>query len=671
MHTLKTQRPSNLTNITKNLNLKGKTLKYLEQKNNKLVSAKEPLKIKSNFKNNLNININPYSTNPNPSQQTKGLLNSIHNYKKISLDKKERNNNNHYLNTENKKKLEIKDYKTYKEVTNSKNRKKDLFDEKWQRLNTEIIHNKNKNYLENKRQINYINNTIDSIKNNIGYISDIKKTVLGSKINRKKNDINLYLNERREKRKNTDIKRIKSTNFSYNNNTISINPTFNNTTIKKNIFPKNPLGKKLLNRLQLLTNKNNNTDLIYANNFNYSNRKSTFESELCDNNIKTEPSTEFYPKNNNRDNHFNHIKTNTVTSTSTNSNTIQTGKLHRGIYPKKLNYNYPATYFRYLNSIRKVPNYTLTKNNNLIKNLPHNDIFRNTINKDRKLIIPKNNETTITSKKNPFVTIRNTVINFNMIDPGLIVPSYNRKTLDRKKYNLIGPYNTQSQTHPNKKYSKDPSDIYAQKTYNNSINKIQNLNNCTFKPLLKNNKGNITNHCNNHSLSINNNSINTNKDLFYSANRRLKTQTIQIDSKNSAISSFNKLVNKMKNKQLYNKRHSNSVEKNHNIFKCIKLNEYYLKNMKNRNERKTLEINSGINNFISSNKYKPINITNKNYTLPALFMKSKKFYNPKAKGFLIQPQVKNLNINDPLESNNITENNRQYFLKGINNNLKI
>ena len=58
MHTLKTQRPSNLTNITKNINLniKGKTLKYLEQKNNKLVSAKEPLKIKSNFKNNLNIN---------------------------------------------------------------------------------------------------------------------------------------------------------------------------------------------------------------------------------------------------------------------------------------------------------------------------------------------------------------------------------------------------------------------------------------------------------------------------------------------------------------------------------------------------------------------------------------------------------------------------------------
>ena len=57
MHTLKTQRPSNLTNITKKkFNLKGKTLKYLEQKNNKLVSAKEPLKIKSNFKNNLNIN---------------------------------------------------------------------------------------------------------------------------------------------------------------------------------------------------------------------------------------------------------------------------------------------------------------------------------------------------------------------------------------------------------------------------------------------------------------------------------------------------------------------------------------------------------------------------------------------------------------------------------------
>ena len=98
----------------------------------------------------------------------------------------------------------------------------------------------------------------------------------------------------------------------------------------------------------------------------------------------------------------------------------------------------------------------------------------------------------------------------------------------------------------------------------------------------------------------------------------------------------------MKNKQLYSKRHSNSVEKNHNIFKSMKLNDYYLKNVKNKNERKTLEINTGINNILNSNKFRPIN-TNKNYTLPALIIKTKKFFNPKTKGFLIQHKMLNLN----------------------------
>lgn len=47
--------------------------------------------------------------------------------------------------------------------------------------------------------------------------------------NRRKYELNFYLNERKEKRKN-DIKRIKSTNFS-NNNTMTINTTYNNNSI--------------------------------------------------------------------------------------------------------------------------------------------------------------------------------------------------------------------------------------------------------------------------------------------------------------------------------------------------------------------------------------------------------------------------------------------------------
>ena len=545
--------------------------------------------------------------------------------------------------------------------------------ENCKRLNTEIIQIKNKNYLDKKFQFNYINKTIDSIRNSIGFISDVKKTILRSKINRKKNDINLYLNERRDKRKNTDIKRMKSTNFSCSN-TFSLNPSFNNTAVKTNIFLKNQFGQKLLNKLQILTNKNNNnTDLINAkNNYNYTNRKSTYESEICDNVVKTEPSSEFYHKHQ-RENHFNQMKTITNKNTNVNTNTnskLINSKLLRGIYPKKINNSNAGTYFRYLNSIRKIPNYTLTKNNNLIKSIPHNDLFKNSnINKEGKLIKPtKKNETTIATKKNPFVTIRNTVINFNMIDPGFMVQStYNKKILD-KKNNLNGAYNKQNTIHPNKKYSKEPSELYTQKTYNDSINKIPNLNNCTFRPILKN-KQTITNHFNNQSLSINTNDNNTNKDLLNSLNRRLKTQTIQIDNKNSAITSFNKLVNKMKRKQLYNKRHSNSVGKNHMMFKSIKLNEYYLKNLKNKNERKTLEINTGLSNIINNNKFRHMNY-NKNYTLPSLIIKTKKFFNHKAKDFLLQQQPKTVTLNNPLKSNTITDNNKQYYLKGITN-LKI
>ena len=669
---IKSQRPSNLTNITKNINfnIKGKSLKYLEQKNAKMVSAKEPMKIKSTFKA-LNLNLNQYTNNP--TQQIKGFLNGIQNYKRLSRDRKDKENkeNYPYLNTDtNKNRLDMKDYKLFKEIKSiSKNKKRDLFEEKYQRLYTEIVPNKNKNYLENGKQINYMNNTF--MKNNVGLISDIKKNNVGSKYNRKQYDINMHLNARREKRKNTDIKRIKSTTFTDNNNSIN-NTTYNGSTIKSNIISKNPFGKKPLNRLQILTNKANN-DLIYGSNYNYSNRKSNYESEICDNIVNTQTSSEFLIRLNNfRDNHFNHTKTNTNTSTSTNinSNKIQSSKLYRGLYPKKLNYNYPPSYFRYLNNIKKVSNCTINRNtnNNLLKNTPNNnDILKNAIlNKDRKIIIPKTNETTITSKKSPIFTIRNTVINVNMIDSGLIIPQSNKKTLDRKKYNLIGPYNTQSQIHPTDKFTKQLTEPYTQKTYNNpsQIHKNQNLNNCTFRPLFKY-KTITSNHCNNHSLTISHNS-NNNKDLLYAASKRLKTQTIAPENTISAISSFNQLVTKMRNKQLFNKRHSNSVEKNNNIFKSIKLNDYYLKNYKTKNERKTIELNNGLSNTINNNinnKFRSIN-TNKNFTLPSLIIKNKKSFKPKHKRFCIQPGKTLRSMNTT--QNTINENYKKYYIKALN-----
>ena len=664
--TIKTQRPANLNNMTKIINIKGKTQKNLDQKNTKLISAKEPLKVKSTFKN---VNLNLKQNINNPFLNKKVVIYGIPNCNKISLDKKDNKEyKTFYLNIEtNKNRLDIKDLKTDKEIKSiSKNKKKNIFEEKWKRLNTEIIQNKNKNYLENKKHLNYINKTIESIKNNIGFISNVKKIVQENKNHRKKNDIKLYLNNQKDRRKNADIKRMKSTTFSNNN---TMNTTYNSSSIKKNIIQKYQINRKFLNRLQFLTNKGNR-DLIYGV-YNYinSNGKSTYESEIYDNVVKTEPSSELFSKFNNRDNYFKHIKADVISGNNINSNAILSNKIHRGFYSKNLNYNNPASYFRYLNSIRKKSNNTLIRNsNNFNKIIPNNDLINSIkLNKDRKSINQKNTESSNPTKKNPIFTIRNTVINFNMIDTGLIMPQYNKKTLDRKKVHLIGHPNTQKQIHPNQKNVRVLSGLYTQKTLNNSIKKIPNLYNSTFNHIL--NKRTITsNHCNNHSLTIHNIN-NNNKDLLYSANRRLKTQILDPINKINAINSFNKLVAKMKNKQLYNKRHSNSVEKNHNFYETFKLNDLYFKNFREKNERKTLDINSGLSNIINkttiNNKFRTIN-TNKNLTLPALFNKKKSF-KLKQKRFTIQHPGKGLRFITILPSNNTNnESLKKYNIKGVN-----
>jgi len=195
-------------------------------------------------------------------------------------------------------------------------------------------------------------------------------------------------------------------------------------------------GKNLLNRLSNIPNKG--IEINFGIN-NYSNNKKNIETDISDNIVKTEPSTELLGKINNKDNQFNHIKTKT--------NNIQFNRIHRTLYPKKFNYNNQASasYFRYLHSKKKVPNYKLVKinnHNNLIKNFHNNDILKSSyISKDRKLILQRNNETITNSKKNPFVTISNTVINYNIIDTGIILPSFN-KLNDKKKFkNYISPYN--------------------------------------------------------------------------------------------------------------------------------------------------------------------------------------------------------------------------------------
>ena len=643
----------NLTNITQNINLNKKvnTYKSLKQKTevlDNIVPAKNPSKTKQNFKtintyNNNNIN------NNNVSQKIKKIANMIPNYKKINIEKLD--NNNLYFNNERKRmKLEIKEFQTFKEIKPYDRRIKNIEsydDNRLQRLKTEIIQVKNKNYINNKKQMNYINNTIDNINNHIGFISDIKKNILIDKDNRKKYNLNSFFIEKRKKNE-----RIKSTNFS-DNNTMTINTTYSNSMLKTNMIQKNKTGKRFLNKLQLLPNKDSEIFRID----NYSNRKSNLETDILRNIANTEPSnTNIIQKiNNNKNINFNTLKTNI------DPNTILYNRVNRETFLQKMNNKNnsninqtSASYLKYLEGLKKFP--TFNNNSNLVKNVASNEILKTEkYDKERNIIIPKSSESLSSSKKNPYVILRNTVINFNMIENGLLLPKFNSKIQDDKKFNMNYPYTTtrnQNHIQAAKKISKDSLELYRQKTNinNNSIYKISNRsnisnnNNSSFKPLFKHKTISNKSHFTNYSLSLNQNNIN-NKDLLYTGYRRINTQA---QEKVSTISSFNKLVNNIKNKQIYNKIPSSSIERNHLKFKSMKLNELYLKTNQ-KNENKTLEIN-GVNS-----KYKAINM-NKNYNLPSLIIKTKKFYIPKRKGDLIPQNGKTLKLISPMQQNSFNYN---------------
>jgi hypothetical protein len=272
------------------------------------------------------------------------------------------------------------------------------------------------------------------------------------------------------------------------------------------------------------------------------------------------------------------------------------------------------------------------------------------ISKERKnpYLIINNNK-----KNNQQVTIRNTVINFNMIDTEIILPSF-KKIKNGKKFNST--YNTNTaMRRPNKKNSREISNEI--KTYNtlsnidafNNLNKINNIEN------KYNNTINRFSHLNNlNGYLTKDNKLYNNINEYSNMNNSNK--------KINSISSFNKLVNNMKITQKYNKIQFNNYninntntnidefkDKNHNKFKSMKFNEYFKTNKINR---KNLEI-SGINNINnnlttnsinntiinSSNRLRSIN-NEPNLTLPTLINKNKKFIIPKGKGYLITQQGK-------------------------------
>ena len=182
-----------------------------------------------------------------------------------------------------------------------------------------------------------------------------------------------------------------------------------------------------------------------------------------------------------------------------------------------------------------------------------------------------NEKTSINSniKKKPLVSIRNTVINFNMIDSGLLLASLKRKKNGKKNY-----FN------------------YAS---NNSVNKINILQNNHLFGLCNKFNSNIT-------LNSNNNrQILSNMNKFDNNNYIKLTKT---------ISNNNKQIYRYGDKSGYNfgKKYKNNNDKGqgHIKYNSMRLEDYYgLKKKKNLKNINTNKIDNTIN---SNNGNKKMNI---------------------------------------------------------------
>ena len=608
---VKSLKPSNIQKLSKNINLNIKIntkKKYLQQKNRleKLVSAKEPKKIKSTYEyKNLNLNPNKYSKNTTRSQ-IKGILNTF------NFSKKEND----------------------------------------ERLRTETVNIKNKNFLDKN---NFINKTIDTIKNNFLFnISDIKNDNIKNRV--KKTNLNTKLfQELGDKIKLNDIKRIKSSTFNDENQNIL-------NTLNNNTIPTHTQTQTYLNKNIQTIKPKPNSNLIYSIN-KFPNLKVPYELNINDSNtnhnnlinntnsIKTEPSSELFIKLSNiqkktplHNNRINFIK-------KKKTNIASLGLNNRNVNSRRTNLPY-RPYLKYINTIRKAPTYDFLKTMNL-KNIPKttSDILHNKkiLSKDRK-----NPYIATINKKNQQVTIRNTVINFNMIDTEIILPSV-KKIKSGKKFNSTYNTNTAIQKKPNKKNSREI--LNEMKTYN-TLSSIDTFNN-------SNTLNNIENKYNNNIINrfsnLNNYTAKDNK--LYSNNINEYSNMNNSNKKINSISSFNKLVNNMKIKQKYNKMQLNNYninstnntnnninvynDKIHNKFKSMKFNDYFKTRKINRQKLEISGINN-INNNLSNNSINNtiINTSNRlrslnnepNMTFPSLMSKNKKFIIPKGKGYInIQP----------------------------------
>ena len=605
------------------------------------------------------------------------------------------NNENYFKINKLKNRKDIKEIKVY--LPNNENQYeqeiKNNINNKIERLKTDM--NKrlkrdiNKLKTENKLKPynNQINNTTGNLQNNLNegdkklFIRNHRK-IDTNYINNLNNDeihyrkINNTINATSKKTRtnskqnyiiDSNIPREHTYIFNLDNNTIST--TSKNSNMDQGIF----YGKKILNKYNKIL-ENNNTNNYKHSYINTNVNDYSYRKPLIDFDNKTQSNFQLKTEN------FSHLQRSKINRIKNYSNSVGYSTKFNSHFDTKKNL-LTSSKVNYLPSVAKITNY------NKIRNTPHYIIKKNNINFNRNKYLNPNNNVSLKInnmlkkeyadlkrspavpliKRKPSLTIKNTVINLNMIDTGLLVtPSINRH-YDIKRTNILnsGRCNVPRQqnkyilnSQPKSFYTK----IFPQNRYiTNTMKKNSRLSHYNYKiseRIANRPKSNLLGNAindNNQTISCNNRHL---KDFCASAKINTDFQT----------NSFNKLIKTYRYPELLERLalQSNSVEKKHTKFNSMKIDNIghhdRIKNMKQLQPFNN-NINYNLNNTDSFNKANVGNLIGmNNYNLPSLVVNKVNLNNNK--GYFVQAQPKyfypNLQQQDRI---------RQFRFKGINQKL--
>ena len=317
---------------------------------------------------------------------------------------------------------------------------------KKQNLNkyNKISKNQNMNYIKKYEHKNTLGPEDKNLRIKFDILTNLggtQKNTNNSNINKDKNNSKKKINKNENKNKNkTAI--IKDNDIPKNDN-LNINIDLNNNK-KSFITDKNRILKDIENTLKTEIGKK--PSISYKNNLNDNEKGSK-----------------------NKLSHKKIVPINPVNPIKINNYRKNQKNIKRQNIPKMLNKTSNSSNFNSFIKNPFIPTESTTYNtinqsinNSIIPRGTSNKKINNNSKNSQKIL--KNN------KKKPCVTIRNTVINFNMIDTGLILESLNKKKKNKKRIATIDQNNSVSRLHNNHLFR------LCNKFNNNLMHNINNSN---------------------------------------------------------------------------------------------------------------------------------------------------------------------------------------------------